>query len=400
MLIKLAALNLLRNKRRNVLLVIFIGVSVTSLCLFLGYIEYSRRGIKLGAVAQTGHAAIAKKSYWNAGIGTGSEHEMKAENLERLIHALADMAVTTEKVLDFSGLLGSESDSTIFSGSAYENESSTRNLSIEEGQGIFSEDLGYIMTGKSLAKMLKISPGDSLQLSAYSPYGLVLYTQEVAGTVAFPSINADKFVVVTNIANAWDMLGNYGNASKLQVRINNEFKEDEILAKMKDIVERDYPDLALKTWEELSPIFTSVMNMYNSIFSFLLANFLIFIFVAILQTVINISLERTREFGTLRALGITRLKLALLVLQEMLIISLLGMVLAFGLTVLSVQLTRIMGLGFTPPASTQVVPTDFYFDVSTIVFMVILPVISIVVLSCLYPIIRIARLEVTKVLEG
>ena len=169
---------------------------------------------------------------------------------------------------------------------------------------------------------------------------------------------------------------------------------------MRRLVEANFPGLALKDWRELSPVYEGVMNQYNAIFGFLLVNFLVFIFVAILQSVINISLERTREFGTLRALGITRWGLAVLVMTEMIIITLLGLLLAAALAALGAGFTRVLDLNYVPPMATEGFPIEFFFVASDLLRVVVLPIFGIVVLSCLYPVIRIAGMEVTKVLEG
>ncbi len=408
MIIKLATLNLLRNKRRNILLIIFIAVSVSSLSLFLGYIEYTKRGIKIESVSQTGHFVIAKKSYWSAASGTSSEQEMSADILNEFISKLSDMPVSIEKVLNFSGIIGTEDKSTIFSGLAYENESSILSLPLEEGEAIFDGDSNAIMVGRTLAKILNAKVGDTLQVTSNSAYGFVLYSQDLVGTLELPSIEAEKFALITNISNAWDMFGNYGNANKLQIRIKGSLNlqneteelEKELTNKIQTIIKNDYPHLELKDWKELSPIYKGVLSLYNTIFGFLLCNFMVFVFISILQTIINISLERTKEFGTLRALGITRMKLGNLVLQEMLIITFIGIILSIALTAVATYIIGILDLGFTPPSSTRRVQTDFVFEISDIVFVVIVPIVSIVMLSCLYPIIKITKLQITKVLEG
>ena len=403
MLIRLAASSLLRGKRRSALLIMFIAVCAASLCLFLGYTEYTRRGIKLGAVAQSGHAAVATDRYWQAALGSGAESDMDAPVVEALEAVFADMPVSTEKVLEFGGILGSENRSAVFSGTAYENESSTLTARIDAGRGIFRDDSGVIMMGRLLAKILEVGPGDSVQLSAYSPYGLVLYTQDISGTLSFNNVFADKSAVLTTIANAWEMLGSEGSASKLRIRIagaDDGGREGELLGDMRRLVEANFPGLSLKDWRELSPVYEGVMNQYNAIFGFLLVNVLVFMFVAILQSVINISLERTREFGTLRALGITRWGLAMLVMMEMIIITLLGMLLAAALVALGAGITRVLDLNYVPPMATEGFPIEFFFVTSDLLLVVVLPLFGIVVLSCLYPVIRIAGMEVTKVLEG
>ncbi|MEM9424402.1 MAG: FtsX-like permease family protein, partial [Spirochaetota bacterium] len=357
-----------------------------------------------GAIAATGHINIARKSYWDSSLGTDSNDTvMNAKEVEQILAALkglSSVAWNTNKVLEFNGLIGTEKKSAIFIGSAIEN---TRNLQQSlpvDGSGIYSDDSGYVMISKGLSRNIGAKPEGPLQLSVNTPYGLALYTQELSGIVEMPDMNADKMLLFTNLANAWELLGNEGSIHKLQVHIIESKVEAKLIREISSLIEREFPDLQSKDWETLNPQFRSVMQMYNAVLYFLMLNFLVFIFISILQTVLAIFLERTKEFGTLRALGISKGKLVRMVLYEMLLLA--GLAVACGLLFVYVIKYSILanGVTFTPPNSTMAFPIDFYFQSRELLAVVILPIIFTIFLGCVYPLLRIVRMKVRTALEG
>lgn len=401
-MLPLALFNVLRNKRRNILLVLFISICTATLSLFLGYSEYTREGMKLGAIYATGHIVIASPEYWNSALsGDSSISVIESDTVENILDALSSIpSISTQKVLHFSGLIGSEYKSSIFVGAGYEDVQSIQQSLSVEGSMVYNDERGHIIVGSGLAQLLGAKAREVLQLTTTTEYGLALYDQEISGIVTMPDMNLDNMFIMTSLENAWDILGNEGSIHTLQIFIHDRNKEQSIMSDIVRIIGAEFPDLETKTWTALNRNFTSVMTMYNTVLYFLLCIFLVFIFISILQTVITIFLERTKEFGTLRALGIHKWGLGKMVLWEMLIISFLGIILGIISTFLVMFIVKVMALTVTPPGSTTSYPIAFYLHALTIIKMVIIPIILTVIISCIHPIVRIARLEVTKALEG
>ena len=64
--------------------------------------------------------------------------------------------------------------------------------------------------------------------------------------------------------------------------------------------------LQVRTWYELSPIYQQLAGYFDILFGFLTLAVFILVFFIILQVLTLAFLERTREIGTIRALGTTR----------------------------------------------------------------------------------------------
>lgn len=397
---RLAFFNLLRNKRRTALLVLFIAVCSAALAVFVGYSEYTRMGMKFGAITRTGHFAIARGAYWNASLAE-TDTAMSAQTVENLQNDLADIpGISINVATEFSGLIGTPRKSAIFTGSGYSYIESVWSTFPVDGLGVFGEDADQIMMGKGLAEILGVSAGDTVELTVSTPGGIALYSQSIAGIVSMPDRTADKFTVFTNITNAWNLLGAEGSAHAMYVTVDDDAMEQQVLNRVTEILAQAYPDLSLRTWQELNPTFVSVMKMYRATLLFLLFTFSAFVFIALLQTMITISLERTKEFGTLRALGLTRRGLTAMLLQEVAIIAAFGIGIGLGVAYGIKNVVGFLGIYFTPPGSTVAYPIDFYFIPQQIVEVVVVPLALTLAASCIYPIIRMARMPVVRALEG
>ena len=166
-MLQLALFNVLRNKRRNILLVLFISICTATLSLFLGYSEYTREGMKLGAIYATGHIVIASPEYWNSALsGDSSISVITSDTVENILDALSSIpSISTQKVLHFSGLIGSEHKSSIFVGAGYEYVQSIQQSLSVEGSMVYNDERGRIIVGSGLAQLLGAKAREVLQLT-------------------------------------------------------------------------------------------------------------------------------------------------------------------------------------------------------------------------------------------
>ena len=98
-----------------------------------------------------------------------------------------------------------------------------------------------------------------------------------------------------------------------------------------------FPDLLVQDWEELSP-YVKLMSGYMDT---VLALFMVIILGAlgfgIVNTMLMVVLERTKELGMLMAIGMTRIRIFLMILYETVFLALVGAVVGEILSVLVIR---------------------------------------------------------------
>jgi putative ABC transport system permease protein len=156
-----------------------------------------------------------------------------------------------------------------------------------------------VMLGEGLAKSLKAKPGTGLTLLASTTDGaLNALDVTVKGVFSTGVPDIDKRLVYTDIATAQKLL-NTKRVSTLGVFL----KSMEATAGARERVAAANPKLVVQTWLDQAFFYHSVRGLYNRIFGALgLIIGLIVVFVVANAMAMAI-IERTREIGTLRALG-------------------------------------------------------------------------------------------------
>jgi putative ABC transport system permease protein len=127
----------------------------------------------------------------------------------------------------------------------------------------------------------------------------------------------------------------------------------------------------------------------------------IIVFVIVVMGIINTMsmsvMERTREIGTLRALGMQRLGIMRLFSTEGMLLAVLGCAVGLLLTLLVAVPINVADISYMPPNASAPVPLQIKLEaagiVSTLVFLV-----AVAALSALLPARRAARMQIVDAL--
>jgi len=112
----------------------------------------------------------------------------------------------------------------------------------------------------------------------------------------------------------------------------------------------------IKTWNELSLFYSKVKGMFDMIFMFIFVIVLIIVVMSVVNTMGMAVLERTREIGTLRALGLKRRGVSLLFAIEGAMLGLLGTIFGIVLNVAVWAVIRAVEPTYIPPGVSSPVP--------------------------------------------
>ena len=168
-----------------------------------------------------------------------------------------------------------------------------------------------------------------------------------------------------------------GQVSSVLLTPQDVRKTAEVAARL----EQDYPALGIVTQDDMLAEAEQVMKMPIMYMSSMGVTGMIVAMIVIMSTMFMAVTERTREFGTLRALGARRRMVVGTVLIEALILALIGVPPA-------------MGLVFLMSKAMETTPPDTFKLVQTIVFTVVAAMVG-----AAYPAWRAARVEPLEALR-
>lgn len=300
---RFAWLNTRRNRRRSLVTVAIAALGTAAILLAGGFALSTYQGLAEASARTTGHLVLARTAQFDGFEDTPLQHGLTdAQALRQRL--LADPAV--RQVLprvEFGGLISNGDKSVIMMGVGIEPDAEFAVkgpfLTVEAGRELAGAERGAVMLGAGLARNLKVQPGASLTLLAGTTEGAMnALDVTVAGIVSTGVPEIDQRLVYTDVATAQRLLVT-DRVSSLGIFLDR--MEATLPARAR--LGASLPDLALRTWEEQAPFYRSVRALYNRIFGALGLIIGVIVVVVVANAMAMSVIERTREIGTLRALG-------------------------------------------------------------------------------------------------
>lgn len=336
--LRFALANTRRNRRRSLVTLAITALGTAGLLLAGGFALYTYQSLEQMAARTTGHLVIAKPQAFERDEDTPLQHGLEqAGALRRRL--LDDPAV--RQVLprvEFNGLISNGDKSTVMvaAGIDPEAEFAVKGpfLSVKAGRLLGAGDRAGVLLGDRLARSLKARPGASLTLLASTVEGaLNALDVTVIGIVATGVPDLDARLVYTDIATAQQLLAS-SRVTHLGVFLDRMDHTSAAQQRLQAL----WPQLKVQTWLDQAVFYKSVRALYHRIFGALGLVIAVIVVFVIANAMAMSVIERTREVGTLRALGAhPRELLTSFALEGLLLGSAgaaLGGVLALGVTAL------------------------------------------------------------------
>lgn len=397
MLIKIAFRNILRNRRRSAITLLVIVFGSVGLILFGGYKAHTFYALRESTIRnRLGHLQIFAKGY------------STSESQKPLAYALDDVASLRRQVerdprvkmtaaqITLMGLVSNGEKSETFLATAVEPEKDREMQSqrITAGAPLPNNEPDAALLGAGLAKSMHVKPGDYVTLMTTTVTGsLNAMDVRVAGIFTIGVKEYDDRAVKMPIAGAQTLLQTK-KVEKLLVFLNNTDDTDAVRASLS----KSLHGVELKDWSELATFYHQVVALYNGIFGFLgLIVFAIVIF-SVANTIMMSVFERTREIGTLMAIGTTRGRLWRMFLAEGFAIGLIGCVLGVASgVVLAVVINHGNVMLPPPPGYTRGYPLQILMSASVLVPAAVIAIVT-ATLSSIAPAFRASRLKIVDAL--
>ena len=416
LIFKLAFRNILRNRRRSLLTLLSMGGGFFLLCITLSMSEGSYSNIiNIFTQDHTGHVQIHQQDYLERPslYKTINNANLLLEQLSENQHVVAaaprvygpSLAYGKNKTFP-AQVIGidpiKEAQTTRLKSKVNQGEYLTNGMTKE---GYFPAMIGY-----SLAKNLSLSLGDELVLISQGIDGSIANDIFIVSAIVGDESSYEKMNVYLSLPAMQEFLtmGQGDNSQVHQVAIR--LQHQSLARTFADAMQKQFSDTELFAGNELkvSPWQVVESAFYNSMQadkkgSYVSMGIIIFIVsIGVLNTILMGTLERTREFGVLKAIGTRPSAVFMLIMLE-----------SFALAIVSCILGLLLSLPVCYWLASQGIPMPEPIDMGGIVFDTMLGEVSwyiiwvpslVVIMSTLLvsfiPAIRAAQISPLKALQA
>ncbi|NLG14564.1 MAG: ABC transporter permease [Lentisphaerae bacterium] len=223
------------------------------------------------------------------------------------------------------------------------------NFDIEEGEALVGDRFARSM-GLTIGTTILIhSPARLTQNVKWEKDGQVKIEQpdevyfpeqvKIAGIFSMGFADFDENVIFVRRDQAADLLGlDWGSATSVQGKVASPMQMDAIVAKLNEQLNGNsfFNMYRIVTWKERNQMLFGTLQVEQKLMAFLMTFILLVASFSIAATLITVVVQKTREIGTLKAVGISSWMVARIFVFQGAIIGFIGTTLGIvlGLTVL------------------------------------------------------------------
>jgi len=411
MWLKIALRNLLKQKRRSCFTMGAIALGFAAVNVFGAFMQYIFVSLGDSYIygQGNGHLSVFRRGYRGEGMDNRANFLLSSNDLAVINAALArdPRVVATSPMLTMQGLASNGRKTTIFVASGTSLAQARRiresregiwnRMHIGEGTVISDERPADIGMGNLLMRRLGLNFGDDVILSGTTVEGQMnaVDARVCASFDAGGEQMNDKavFGTIELLRRLYDTEG----ADQLNVLLTDARLTDSLRAEFETVLTAAGVPVEIGTWYDLCPMYTKTVAMFNVIFKFVFVIVLVIVVLTVVNTISMAVMERTREIGTLRSLGLRRRGVIVLFAAESLLLAVLGSLAGLVFTLaawLGVHLGEPM---WYPPTIAIGIPIELRL-VPRYMLVTLALLMLLAVLAAFFPARRAARMNVVDAL--
>jgi len=318
LILKLAWNNAFLRLSRTLLVIIMIAVSMSMMLSIQGIYD----GMTVNMIEKTKRSDSGEISIYNPQYRLNKVLQNSIKDADKIKAEIAsrsdvDAVVTrfsveglsaTARKSAFSNIIGINLDEEIVFGRF--------DAFLKEGEMVLGKRDAVI--GSELAKTLKIRIGSKVIFSTQESSGEInAMAVKIKGIVQTSNIGLDATAIYVDAKRLYTFLGvNESEATQIAIRTASTILQEDLKAR--------YTELDVKTLLELNPMLQQMKDMmviFNSITFFIV---MLVVFIGILGVMYVSILDRIREFGIMRAVGMEYRHIRLQIFLEALFVGLVG----------------------------------------------------------------------------
>ncbi len=389
--------NIWRNKTRSSIVMLAVAFGLFGGTFASAFMNgMSEQRIRTGILTEVSHIQIHHPEFLN-----NNDIKYSIKDLENKIHEIesmdAVMAASPRIKLTTMANTAETGTGVTLNGIDPEKEKRVSNLFefVKEGNYFSENKKNQILIGKELAKKLDVKIRSKIIITFQRTDGIISSGAfRVTGIFETNNAGFDNTQVFVNEKDIARLLSFGPNqAHEIAILIN-----DKELAKQKaDQLQNMYPNLLVRDWKEIKPELGMLSDMMKQMMIVIIVIILLALGFGIVNTMLMVIMERTREIGMLMAVGMKKSKIFSMILLETIFLSItggiVGLILCYAVIIifsktgidLSLYAEGLESIGY----STKVYPgIDFTFY-----FQVVFLTIFTGVVASIFPAIRALKLK-------
>jgi putative ABC transport system permease protein len=378
--IKLAIRNILRNKRRSLITLLAIGVGFAAISLYYGYMHNIYRGLRIMAVQGEGlgHLRINKLGWQEKGKLEPEKYMFSQEEIQRIMKLTIEdkEIVLATPQLQVTGIVTNGVSSTIFiaQGVVPQDERIIKggwaNFRPVKGESLDEKKKYGVEITMDLAKYLNLEAGKDGVVMAPTLSGQ-MNALDILTLGVYDSGNDatnDKYMRFTfDFAQS---LLDTKSAERIVILLKDWEKTEEMRDVLLQKLQQAGIPCEIRTWKELSLSYLKIRSMFDMMFFFIFTIVLVIVVMSTVNTMSMAVLERTREIGTLRAIGLKRSGVSLLFAIEGGVLGLFGSLFGVLLHVFVWSMIKIISPTYIPPGVSTPIPLVVDMVPQTLVILI------------------------------
>lgn len=325
MLIRLALRDIRKMWKRSLAVIAVVAVSVFLLQFGGSYVDGFRDKVQKQAVRESGHIRIAAKGYdekidllplepnltWNKSFAD-SLRALPDVKMARPMIRFGALANSPERTLEMQLVATTvEAAKSIWG-----------RLDRAVVDGAFLDGPNQIMLGGNAAKLLDVKAGDKIILLTSDVYGGMSAVEPVVRGV-FRSLNEDEdaTLVIGELGTVQKLLAMDGRVTSVTLELGHHDMLDKVMPLVKQQIGERYQ---VTSWKEDQAAFIQLLDASEIGIWVITIIILTVASLGMINTFMISILERLREFGTLRAVGLLPSQLIKLVLFQGTVLGFIG----------------------------------------------------------------------------
>jgi ABC-type lipoprotein release transport system permease subunit len=323
MLLQLAWRNIWRNKTRSAVIVTSVALGILAGAFMMSfYFGMGTGRVKIAIEHEVSHLQIHHPDFQadqEAAFSFDAQIMSGVLRKDPRIQAFSNRSVSSGMLANAAGTRG-----VFIVGIEPEAENRTRPLATFVREGSFLDSAGaknQILVSTKLAEKLKLALRSKVVLTFQdTAHSLVSGAFRICGFYQSENAPLDERHIFIRKNELDALLGTSGRAHETAILLKNE----DDLETLRSDLRAHFPDLKTESWREISPETDLVISSLDSFSLVFIAIILLALMFGIVNTMLMAVLERTREIGMLMAIGMTKIRLFLMILLETFFLTLAG----------------------------------------------------------------------------